>query len=76
MHAVTETHDSNDLLRRAMAAHYRAGAIEHPGEGSGVRQVGGLSYVVLRTPAGVLAVYRVRNDGMLKGLRRWPRELD
>jgi hypothetical protein len=38
--------------------------------------VAGLSYVVLRNARGLLAVYRVRNDGMLKGLKRWPAEID
>jgi hypothetical protein len=25
---------------------------------------------------GVLAVYRVRNDGILKGLKRWPKAIE
>jgi hypothetical protein len=33
------------------------------------------SYIVLSNSTGILAVYRVRNDGMLKRLRRWPAEL-
>jgi hypothetical protein len=37
---------------------------------------GGKRYVVLRNTKGVLAVYRVRNDGILKGLRRWPAALE
>ena len=43
---------------------------------SEIEKVGGKAYVVLRNINGVLAVYRIRNDGMLKGLRRWPAELD
>jgi hypothetical protein len=42
------------------------------------RHVGldGKNYVVLRNLVGyTVAVYRVRNDGMLKRLRRWPSEL-
>jgi hypothetical protein len=31
--------------------------------------------VVLRSARGPLAVYRVRNDGKLKRLRRWPNDL-
>ena len=30
------------------------------------------AYVALRNGSDTLAVYRVRNDGMLKRLRRWP----
>lgn len=43
---------------------------------SGVQEVRGKRYVVLRNVNGILAVYRVRTDGMLKGLRRWPKELE
>lgn len=32
----------------------------------------GKQYIVLDNCRGVLAVYRVRNDGKLKGLKRWP----
>jgi len=32
----------------------------------------GRSYVVLANVRGTLAVYRVRTDGVLKGLKRWP----
>jgi len=69
------------LLGRAIAAHYQASAREgvpadQPASGSsGVEEVGGKQYVVLRNARGILRVYRVRNDGVLKGLRRWPKEL-
>ncbi len=32
--------------------------------------------ISVASTSGLLAVYRVRNDGMLKGLKRWPRELE
>lgn len=35
-----------------------------------------MKYVVLENVSGILAVYRVRNDGKLKGLRRWPAQLE
>ena len=35
-----------------------------------------MRYVVLRNVNGILSVYRVRNDGKLKGLRRWPAALN
>jgi hypothetical protein len=33
-------------------------------------------YVVLENVNGVLAVYRVRNDGMLRRMRRWPKAIE
>jgi hypothetical protein len=62
----------DELTRRAFAAYFRAGGSDQPANTSGVAEVGGHRYVVLRNVRGVLAVYRVRNDGVLKGLRRWP----
>jgi hypothetical protein len=70
------------LLSRAIAAHAQAaareGAIyEQPSASeSGLEEVRGKQYVVLRNTHGILRVYRVRNDGVLKGLRRWPAELN
>jgi hypothetical protein len=76
--------DEQDLLRRAFAAYYRSGAreglteqqINIPASTSYVTEHDGKAYVVLENVNGVLAVYRVRNDGMLKGLRRWPSEVE
>lgn len=70
MDAVT----NQELLVRAMSAYYRAapgGQSDQPSPGaSGVEKRKGLKYVVLRNVNGVLAVYRIRNDGMLKRLKR------
>ena len=66
------TEDEPKLLSRAMAAYFRAGNTTQPANNSDVTGVGGKTYVVLRNISGVLAVYRVRNDGVLKGLKRWP----
>ena len=50
---------------------------DHPSEGaSGPAKHKGKKYVVLRNTRGVLAVYRVRNDRMLKRLKRWPDALE
>ena len=71
------SHES--LLTRAFAAHFRAaseGAPVQPSNASDVRTVDGKTYVVLRNVRGIIRVYRVRNDGMLKGLKRWPKELE
>ena len=66
------TDDEPKLLSRAMAAYFRAGNIVQPANDSGVTDVGGKTYVALRNISGMLAVYRVRNDGVLKRLKRWP----
>ncbi|MFG5779193.1 hypothetical protein ACFIQF_19205 [Comamonas sp. J-3] len=71
--------DNQNLLNRAIAAHFRSateGQPLQPSNASEVRTVDGKHYVVLRNVAGILKVYRVRNDGVLKGLKRWPAELE
>ena len=66
-----------DLLRRAMAAWFKAGGTEMPNESSGVKMRLGLAYVVLHGPAGVLAVYRVRPDNLaLRSMKRWPESIE
>ena len=73
--------DDDDVLRRAFAAHFRAvgpaGGIpmQPSARASAVEWLDGKPYVVLRSGPDVLRVYRVRNDGKLKALRRWPAEL-
>jgi hypothetical protein len=65
------------LVSRALAAWYRAGGTDQPASDSGVVECAGLLYVVLRDGGGTpLAVYRVRPNGLLKGLKRWPAEID
>lgn len=72
----------DELLRRGLSAYYRtaakeAGQAAQPSSSeSGVREVDGRKYVVLRNVTGILFVYRVRTDGMLKGLKRWPAALE
>ena len=70
------------LEQRAMAAYFRSwngdGALNQPSVPQ-IHEHKGLRYVVLSNVSGTLAVYRVRtvNGGaMLKGLKRWPAELD
>ena len=71
-----------ELMSRAYAAWFRGArrqghSADQPSESrSSIDEHDGKQYVVLRNAAGTLAVYRVRNDGVLKGLKRWPRELD
>jgi hypothetical protein len=75
----TMTIDTDDrLVKRAIAAYVRtseAASPELPSD-SGVADLDGKIYVVLENASRILAIYRVRNDGMLKRLRRWPIELD
>lgn len=69
--------DGAELLKRAMAAYFRAGEGQQPSSNdSGLMTHDGHKYMVLRNISGTLAVYRVRNDGMLKRLKRWPGALD
>ena len=73
--------DEINLLTRARAAYFRAAAQQlgvplEPSKDSGVETAGEKAYVVLRNVNGILAVYRVRNDGKLKALKRWPKELE
>jgi hypothetical protein len=43
---------------------------------SGMAKHKGLEYVVLRDGSRTLAVYRIKNDGHLHRLKRWPAALD
>jgi hypothetical protein len=68
-----------DLENRALAAYFRSAAKQggSPNQPSTPTNatVDGKQYVVLTNKNGILAVYRVRTDGVLKGLVRWPAEL-
>lgn len=78
------TANVEELKARALKSWYaqakKAGAPVEEGPtaaASTMEEVGGLSYIVLRgEEGGPLAVYRIRaNDGVLKRLRRPPKEL-
>jgi len=71
-----ETTTNADLIRRAMAGYFKAGNTGQPSKASDVQTVDERRYVVLRHSGDILAVYRVRTDGVLKGLKRWPAALD
>jgi hypothetical protein len=71
-----ETTTNADLIRRAMAGYFKAGNTKQPSTASAVQTVNERSYVVLRSAGDILAVYRVRTDGVLKGLKRWPAALE
>lgn len=71
----------DEMLSRAYAAYFKTAkreqySADQPSENrSGAQTYAGKDYIVLRNSYGVLAVYRVRNDGLLKRLRRWPAHL-
>jgi hypothetical protein len=50
--------------------------VDQPSNDSGEVSIAGKNYVVLRNVRGIMAVYRVRNDGALKRLKRWPEGLN
>lgn len=68
---------AEDLLRRALRA-WHSDSAQRPGSASAVEAHGGRWYVVLRAqrrgPA-PLAVYRLKNDGLLRRMRRWPKSI-
>lgn len=66
----------SDYGPRAMAAYFRTGANIQPGGDVMQYTIRGKVYVVLQNVNGILAVYRIKSDGYLKGLRRWPAVLD
>lgn len=65
----------DDLIRRGIAAYFKythAPEIADPvaASASTVEKREGRTYIVLRNSARVLAVYRLKPDGLLKKLRR------
>lgn len=74
------TASTKDLENRALIAYMRktaklGGSIIQPSRPQ-VTTIGDKKYVLLTNVNGILAVYRVRQDGKLKGLVRWPKEFD
>jgi hypothetical protein len=72
------TMDDEALTRRAFAAYFRSGGeyALRPANTSGVVEHKGKWYVELHNCTGTLAVYRIRNGGFLKRLRRWPKAVE
>jgi hypothetical protein len=64
--------DDERYLQRAFAAWFRSGGMDQPANTSEVRTYKRKHYVVLENVRGVMAVYRIKNDGMLRRMRRWP----
>jgi len=74
--AAVRDYDPEEMRRRAFAAWFRTGGTDQPDGHSGCVERDGKHYVVLFNVNGILAVYRIRNDGNLKRLRRWPSGID
>jgi hypothetical protein len=70
---------TNDPIRRAFAAYFKYSTtmVQQPAESlCTVETHEDKDYVVLRNSNGLLAVYRIQQSGRLKGLRRWPKEIE
>ena len=67
-----------DFTQRAIAAYFRTGTKEgwrcdQPSAAdSGTVELNNRHYVVLANSRGILAVYRIKPDGLLRRLKRWP----
>jgi hypothetical protein len=67
----------DEYYRRALAAYFRTGGRDQPATGlSDEYEVNGREYVRLANVQGILAVYRVKPEGFLRRLKRWPKELE
>jgi hypothetical protein len=72
----------DELIGRAMRAYFMTAArdgynADQPSQSSsGTYDVDGREYVVLRNVSGPVAVYRIKNNGMLRRLKRWPNEFN
>jgi hypothetical protein len=75
---MTINRTDDQLTDAAFAAYHRSDGdtAPIPANASGVVEHGGKVYVRLVNANGTLAVYRVRNDGALKRLARWPAQVD
>jgi len=63
--------DKHALTRRALAAYFRSRGSGQPMSFE-VERHSKLNYVILRSRKALLACYRIRNDGVLKRLKRLP----
>jgi hypothetical protein len=67
----------SEFTSRACRAWFKSGSnVDQPSNDSGEVSIAGKNYVVLRNVRGIMAVYRMRNDGALKRLKRWPEGLN
>jgi hypothetical protein len=72
-------YNNTNLESRALAAYFRFGGhglAQPAAHRTRVRELAGLEYVTLSNCDGLLACYRIRNDGNLRRLVRAPSEFD
>ena len=67
--------DEQGLIRRATAAWLRSGGEPDGLTGHARTRADGKAHVAVCRGGRPVALYRLRNDGKLKRLRRWPAEL-
>ena len=65
-----------EYVRRAIAAWFSSGGTDMPSNSSSVQEYKDRYYVELHNENGTMAVYRIRNDGILKAMKRWPPEVE
>jgi len=79
---IAQAKDNERVIDRAFAAWFRAGkragatSPDIPANDSYLCELAGRRYVILQNINGIMAVYRVKTNGILREMRRWPRELD
>jgi hypothetical protein len=81
---MTQDPEDEQLVRRALAAWYRSDCdgeydpvvLAPPISGVPAEHAGKRYVLIVNGPGVPVAVYRVRNDGVLKSLRQWPKALD
>lgn len=69
------------IMNRTLSAYFGSlritgSIVDQPANTSGIRECKGKRYAVLENIKSILAVYRIKNDGYLKRLKRWPSELE
>lgn len=70
--------DNDNYMQRAKNAYFktRGDTASQPcGSSSGIHEHQGRTYVVLRNGRSTLAVYRIKLNGILRALVRWPSAL-
>jgi hypothetical protein len=67
--------NDSKLMSRAFAAWFRSGGTDMPAASSSLWVIDGKHYVTLENVNGLLACYRLTNEGQLKRLKRLPKEL-
>ena len=73
---MTSKDTDDELVNRVLAAYYRIGhGRQQVVTNTRVCALAHKRYVVLSDITGPLAVYRIRGDGILRRLQRWPKEL-